>query len=139
MMSFIDMMNEIKPCPFCGSKAYTNHSSKGWAIECSGEECGACQEYFKQKDDVIKAWNSRIDLQPITTQPASEVKVSENAKDLLQFLKLWEVLQGIEKNQLFNGSKGLQSIREGLRCLKLYFDKLVKEIKKLILAQAIQS
>lgn len=58
------MRNELKPCPFCG----TNHIRLGggeningnpfWYICCN--ECGCSQWGGKNKEEVVKNWNTRV-------------------------------------------------------------------------------
>jgi len=65
-------MDELKPCPFCGSSPWL-HSYKGifvgeipyrgdigYRVECEGE-CHAMTCYWHSKDEAIKAWNKRYD------------------------------------------------------------------------------
>ena len=55
------MPNELKPCPFCGSKAYAYrpmHNTLG--IFCSNLKCGASiTQYGCLEDDVAERWNRR--------------------------------------------------------------------------------
>lgn len=52
---------KLKPCPFCGGKAYANETDwKGWWhgwVIC--EKCGAKIEK-QTKDEAIEAWNKRV-------------------------------------------------------------------------------
>ncbi|MBR0204259.1 MAG: hypothetical protein IJQ56_07845 [Synergistaceae bacterium] len=66
-------------------------------------------------------------------------KGSDSAKELLQILRLWEDLQGIENNTVFRASDGLLKIHEILRRVKIIFDNAVKEIKQLCLSQEVRS
>ena len=63
---------ELKPCPFCGSKAkYTYHSNanlSGWQyfadhwVYCDNDKEGVCavhQGMFETKEQAITAWNTR--------------------------------------------------------------------------------
>lgn len=56
------MIEEIKPCPFCGKDAeLTENEDYYWYVECT--ECCARGEWFygyKEKDKAIKAWNRRM-------------------------------------------------------------------------------
>lgn len=59
-------MNEnLKPCPFCGSKQVEVRQIKdGWSIGCATTNC-LCQWWFTRqftdKEQAIKAWNRRAD------------------------------------------------------------------------------
>ena len=67
------MLEELKPCPFCGGKARITYvmNEDTWYIEC--DKCNALmgdrhntivaskgRTNFKTKDDCIKAWNGRV-------------------------------------------------------------------------------
>mgnify|MGYP001851348168 CR=1 FL=1 len=52
-------MNELKPCPFCGSK---NVIITNWGLwRCWCQECLAKTSDELQKRDAIKAWNRRTE------------------------------------------------------------------------------
>ena len=64
------MKNELKACPFCGSKAQLdsrdNGNNENWySVVCSNLmcRCGACNtEYsYKNEEVAIIAWNKRKD------------------------------------------------------------------------------
>lgn len=52
-------MDELKPCPFCGSKNVIMKRYHGLF----GVECDSCYRpswgYWKTKEQAIKAWNRR--------------------------------------------------------------------------------
>lgn len=48
-------MNELKPCPFCGSKAKLMRVGAGRIVKCEG--CGVSTSFLA--DDAVKAWNTR--------------------------------------------------------------------------------
>ena len=54
-------MEELKPCPFCGSEARIVTNNAGSVrIKCTNiYKCGARQEWWGMEEDAIKAWNRR--------------------------------------------------------------------------------
>lgn len=51
-------MSELKPCPFCGSKAKLMRVGAGRIVKCEG--CGVSTSFLA--DDAAQAlWNTRID------------------------------------------------------------------------------
>ena len=53
-------MNELLPCPFCGSEAELNGpSSSGSWVECTNSDCGAAGGYDFVWTSAIKKWNTR--------------------------------------------------------------------------------
>lgn len=51
-------MDEMKPCPFCGSKKISLDVSGNWAqVEC--DSCGSAGAVFDNKEEAIEAWNTR--------------------------------------------------------------------------------
>lgn len=61
-------MDELKPCPFCGSEAeYVNLSEKicnDHRVFCT--ECEADIKMYSRKCDAIKAWNTRTPRKQMT-------------------------------------------------------------------------
>lgn len=54
------MSEELKPCPFCGSKKVGCYESWSlWACQCN--ECGATMLKRGDKEDAIEAWNQRTE------------------------------------------------------------------------------
>ena len=59
--------NTLLPCPFCGNLPAVDHDKNGWYIWCETNagytECdvSVCTSSFANKDDAIKAWNTRVD------------------------------------------------------------------------------
>jgi len=57
-------MSELKPCPFCGGKAYFYNYDKGYEennyfmIWCDNCECAETPQ-FKTEQEAIFAWNKR--------------------------------------------------------------------------------
>ncbi len=49
----------LKPCPFCGEKAYVIRSADGWmAVKCT--ICTACVKIITNSDEqIVKLWNRR--------------------------------------------------------------------------------
>ena len=62
---------ELLPCPFCGHRAILKEYGGidydldfcdeiyKFFIECHGLNCCAVMPHYKEKKDVIKAWNTR--------------------------------------------------------------------------------
>lgn len=55
---------KIKPCPFCGGKAWacsgsTYHFESGFGWICACKECDAQGEIGKTKAEAIRNWNRR--------------------------------------------------------------------------------
>ena len=63
-------MNELKPCPFCGSEAILRvDSGYLFYIQCMNLACTARDtRWFKSEEEAIKAWNSRIGLPANSTE-----------------------------------------------------------------------
>lgn len=58
-------MNELKPCPFCGSEATINHKVvlETWIVECSNISCPASYMIgydYDTEEEAIEAWNKRV-------------------------------------------------------------------------------
>lgn len=63
------MMEQLKPCPFCGSKQVEVRQIKdGWSIGCTTTNC-LCQWWFMRqftdREQAIKAWNRRAGYEDI--------------------------------------------------------------------------
>jgi len=55
-------MNELKPCPFCGSEAYIGQSGMSlyWTVSCENHECRCgWKNRFETREDAVKLWNER--------------------------------------------------------------------------------
>jgi hypothetical protein len=61
-------MEELKPCPFCGSKAQTEYmpSRKQWFAVCSNDLCRSSSANWSTEKRAINEWNKRI---PPATAP----------------------------------------------------------------------
>lgn len=66
MKDFID----LKPCPFCGGKAYIVDGGKDYSFFAGCSNCCSYTEFFKTKDEALAAWNTR----PVEDAQASEIK-----------------------------------------------------------------
>lgn len=63
---------ELKPCPFCGKKAFVKSShSKVWWIECC--QCQGSSHWYIDEESVIKAWNKRALFKSARSEPTGEV------------------------------------------------------------------
>lgn len=59
-------MAELKPCPFCGSKAEIEHKRKlmTWIVQCSNYSCPASYMIgndFETEEQAVEMWNRRAD------------------------------------------------------------------------------
>ena len=82
---------ELKPCPFCGSKAKLIQRPNGLfeigcfdmmcqAWKCTDIECEDCNSGYDNEDDCIKLWNTR----PIEDSKDERIKeLEEKIKELL--------------------------------------------------------
>lgn len=58
-------MSELKPCPFCGSKAEieenSNIYSKAFRVKCTNiYQCAIKQDQWNLKEKSIESWNRRV-------------------------------------------------------------------------------
>lgn len=58
-------MDNLKPCPFCGSEGVINHKKvlETWLVECSNGSCPASYMIgydYDTEEEAIAAWNRRI-------------------------------------------------------------------------------
>ena len=59
------MINGLKPCPFCGGKAYLDKADTDPSSECSNNyivRCSSCRvntAWFYDKCECVDAWNKR--------------------------------------------------------------------------------
>lgn len=59
-------MNELKPCPFCGSFAemcsrFVSSYCEKWAYQVKCTYCGASIPEFWNREAEVKAWNRRAE------------------------------------------------------------------------------
>ncbi len=69
MRRFLVMIEELKPCPFCGGKAklYPCRKPNGnglfrdylYTVVCSNDNCHGKPSY-ETREEAVKAWNKRI-------------------------------------------------------------------------------
>lgn len=53
-------MEELKPCPFCGSEGKPRRVFQDWwKVRCTNKECGGNIRRFKTKEEALAAWNRR--------------------------------------------------------------------------------
>lgn len=54
-------MNDLKPCPFCGSKPEIRRYGGKYSAECPNDDCEVRPETFLKysSDEAVKAWNRR--------------------------------------------------------------------------------
>ena len=58
------MNEQLKPCPFCGSKAEIEHKRNllTWIVQCSNQSCPASYMIgadYETEEQAIDAWNRR--------------------------------------------------------------------------------
>ena len=63
------MMDELKPCPFCGCSGVVNYDKRGsleqYIVESGNSTCPASIMLgwsYRTEEEAIKAWNRRVEL-----------------------------------------------------------------------------
>lgn len=62
------MADELKPCPFCGSKAEIQWESTQGFVSCTNEDCYATSTWFSSDDarwvteQIVSRWNRRAEV-----------------------------------------------------------------------------
>lgn len=57
------MNNKLKPCPFCGFRAFIGHVNHRWYfVYCGLEDCDVNPRthQFNRKEYAIQCWNRRV-------------------------------------------------------------------------------
>lgn len=60
-------MEELKPCPFCGSEAETHETTDGWIVSCSSDQnvldgfTHRAHGYGSTEAEAIAEWNKRAE------------------------------------------------------------------------------
>ena len=98
----VDAMTEnLKRCPFCGGEAsLVDGSDSGVFAGCSN--CCSCTEFFKTKNEALKAWNSR----PLEDELHGKIGKLERENHILR-LDLAEIARGFDVD-------GFEYKREGM-------------------------
>ena len=94
-------MNELKPCPFCGSKAklevWFDEMDELFAIKC--QKCAAMSDSWDRprKENAITEWNTRTD--PVKAQMLEALEEAEvySVSGIVDQDKMIKILDKIEK------------------------------------------
>ena len=63
-------MNELKPCPFCGSSiVFVERPGEGTLFYCQCGRCGAATKVCSNKDAAAAFWNRRADNATLDAEP----------------------------------------------------------------------
>jgi len=114
-------MDDLKPCPFCGSSArYILKDDisfgKWWDVGCNNQNCflneGA--DWYHTKDNVTELWNTRTTT-PWTTEPPSEEGWYWYSNAALEYPTVIRIEQHESLGlgtAIFDGALGFISVRE---------------------------
>ena len=62
-----EVMEELKPCPFCGSKAkLVQDGETSFKIFCTGANCDAAMGWCISRKSLVNDWNRRADVEQET-------------------------------------------------------------------------
>lgn len=86
------MSNELKPCPFCGGRAYlSERMNGGYYVEC--ESIGGClaeSGKYDTKGQAIEAWNRRVvdtdELESVADELEEEIDRSDTYYEYTMFI-----------------------------------------------------
>jgi hypothetical protein len=55
-------VDELKPCPFCGTTPFCGSDAHGWAVLCANSVCDPCPttSYHDSEEKAIATWNTRV-------------------------------------------------------------------------------
>ena len=62
-----NLVNELRPCPFCGGRAAIVHKKEPvgecWKVYCMNEDCWceASTPAYNRRETAVEAWNRRAD------------------------------------------------------------------------------
>ena len=110
---------ELKPCPFCGSKAKLCSSEQhvgDWTIICQDQnnKCNVRMRYFNSKQEVAEQWNRRtliIDLPGV--KKLIEAAYRAGYQEVLDLVKpsfsLYRDIKDYEDNYVYEYMKALEA------------------------------
>ena len=72
------MMNELKPCPFCGGKGVIieDYPRTDYFVEC--DKCKTTSDTYQSKEEAIAAWSHRTNSAMIVDTPGGKVTMKQN-------------------------------------------------------------
>ncbi len=99
------MMNELKPCPFCGSEAVYH---EGWS---NYIKCSQCKTYLRLDKEDFSSWNNRADL--AATKRANIVNGTKACPLCGSFRLLVDIMQRLIFCPTCGLHHGLGSLHDG--------------------------